>query len=113
MILTWIARLLSLAITVLLFLFMFGGAEHTNFTPQEFLAVLFFPIGLVAGFGLSWWRPRLGAFVSLGSLAVFYLYMFFSSGTFPGGPYFVLFAIPAFLFLIANRATSTSTIAAR
>lgn len=98
----WIARLLSLASATLLLMFMFGGAEHLRFTTREIVAVAFFPIGVIIGFGVAWLRPLLGAIISLGSLAVFYAFMLISSGGVPGGPYFLLFALPAILFLVSG-----------
>jgi hypothetical protein len=80
-------------------LFLFGGAEHINFTLREFIAILFFPFGVIIGFIIAWFRPTLGGWLSLASLGVFYLFLFFSSGNFPGGPYFLAFAVPSLLFL--------------
>jgi hypothetical protein len=108
MILRWSARLLSLVCTGLLFSFLFGGAEHINFTTKEFIAVLFFPYGLIIGFAIAWFRPRLGSLISLGSLAGFYVWMLIASGSFPGGPYFLLFALPAILFYFVDRKPRSS-----
>lgn len=81
-------------------MFMFGGSEHLNATPKETIALLFFPIGLVVGFGIAWWKPLVGSIFSIVSLSIFYGWMYVASGGFPGGPYFALFALPAALFLV-------------
>jgi hypothetical protein len=97
MILRWIARVWGLASTLLLLAFAFGGREHLRFTLNEGIAFLFFPIGLILGLGVVWWREGLGGLISIVSLALFYLFMFAVAGKLPAGPYFLLFAAPGFL----------------
>lgn len=53
-------------------MFMFGGSEHLNTTPKETIALHFFPIGLVVGFGIAWLRPLVGSIFSIVSLSIFY-----------------------------------------
>lgn len=98
--LLWTARILSILSSALLLMFMFGPEETLNPTANEFIALLFFPIGLIIGFAISWFRVRIGAIVSLVSLTCFYAWMTISSGTFPGGPYFIGLASPAFLYAL-------------
>lgn len=99
-VLLWSARILSLLSSALLLMFMFGPEEQLNPTLSEFIALLFFPIGLIIGFAISWFRVRIGAIVSLVSLTCFYAWMLISSGTFLGGQYFIGFASPAFLYAL-------------
>jgi hypothetical protein len=98
--LLWLARGTSLLTIGTLALFAFGEAEPRVMpTPGEALLLAFFPIGVAVGLALAWKYERTGAFVALGSLAVFYLLEFLMSGRFPGGPWFLIFTLPALLFL--------------
>jgi len=97
--LRWTARVLGFAITLLLLQFAFGGREHFQPTPFEAMGFLFFPIGLIVGFVIAWWRDGLGGLISLASVALLYGWMFARDGRFPLAPYFLIFATPAFLHL--------------
>jgi hypothetical protein len=96
-ILRWAARVWGIASTLLILAFAFGGLEHLRLTPGEAVGFLCFPVGVVAGFVVAWWREGLGGVIAIGSLALFYLWMFARDGRVPGGPYFLLFAAPGFL----------------
>jgi hypothetical protein len=98
--LRWTARIASVASTVLLLAFAFGGREHLRMTLSEAVAFLFFPVGVVAGFVVAWRRELAGGLITVGSLVIFYLVMFISGGGRPLGPYFLLFALPGFLHLV-------------
>lgn len=97
--LLWLARVLSIASTLLLAAFAFGGQETALPRPAEIVGLLLFPVGVVIGFAVAWWRAGLGGLISVASLALFYLWMFNRDGRLPTGPYFFLFASPAFVFL--------------
>lgn len=97
----WIARLWSVASFLLIAAFMFGGAEHLRPTASEATAMALFPIGVLIGFGIAWRRELLGGSVSIASLAAFYGLLWLRSGKLPGGPYFLLFSAPGFLFVLA------------
>jgi hypothetical protein len=100
----WIARIWSLLTIIVLLLFFFGEADFSGpirITPQEWLGILFFPVGIVLGMVLAWWKEGVGAAVTVGSLVAFYLWDLLGSGTFPSGPFFILFALPGFLFGVA------------
>lgn len=107
-ILRWTARVWGIASALLLMAFAFGGREHLRFTAGEVVAFLLFPVGVVAGFAIAWWRELAGGLVTVGSLALFHLYEFAGSGRWWLGPYFFLFAAPGVLHvagaLIARRA---------
>lgn len=105
-ILRWIARLWGVASTLLLLAFTFGGHEHLHFTAVEAAVFLLFPVGVVLGFGVAWWRERFGGLITVGSLAVFYLV----SGILgkPLSPYFLLFAAPGFLHLMLSGVSGPS-----
>lgn len=98
--LRWVARAAGLASGLLLGLFLFGGQEHLRPTAAEAVGMLFFPFGVAAGFAVAWWRDGLGGLVSVGSLGLFYLWLFARAGQVPTTPYFLLFAAPGFLHLI-------------
>src|SRR5215218_9298811 len=101
-VLRWTARVWGVASAMLLLAFAFGGGEHLRFTAAETIAFLFFPVGVIAGFAVAWRRELAGSLISVGSLALFYLFMFARGGRWPAGPYFLLFAVPGFLhFAIA------------
>lgn len=99
--LRWIARIGGVASTLMLLAFAFGGNEHLRLNATEAVAFLFFPLGIIAGFGLAWRRELLGGLLTIGSLAMFYLWIFVSSGRIPTGPYFLLFATPGLFHLLA------------
>jgi hypothetical protein len=58
-----------------------------------------FPVGVIAGFVVAWWNELAGGLITLGSVVLFYLFLFALSGRWPGGPYFLLFAAPGVLHL--------------
>lgn len=104
--LRWTARTLGAISALLLLAFAFGGSEHLHFAGDEAIAFLLFPVGVMLGFAVAWWRDLSGGLITVASLALFYLYMH-ALGKWPPGPYFLLFAAPAFLHiasaLIARR----------
>jgi hypothetical protein len=108
----------GIASTLLLCVFAFGGGEHLRLTGREVLLFLFFPIGIVVGFVVAWWRELAGGLITIGSLAAFYVCAFVLSGRWALGPYFLLFAAPGFFHVAsalivsrASRATPTRPIA--
>lgn len=94
----WVARAWGVASALLLFLFAFGGREHLRFTAGEAMAFLLFPVGVIAGFVISWWRELTGGLVTVGCFLVFCLFLHAWSGRWPG-IYFFLFTAPGFLHL--------------
>ena len=99
----WSARLLSIASTALLLLFLFGGRETLNVAGRQLLAMTFFPLGVVVGFAIAWWREGLGGGISIASLLIFYLiFVLLLGGSLAGGVWFLVFALPGFLFLAAD-----------
>ena len=100
-IIRWSARALSLLSIGIILLFFFGEAdfsEPVRIRPVEAIAIVFFPVGIVAGMVVGWWREGLGAAISVGSLLAFYTYHFAVWRRFPSGPFFLLFALPGFIF---------------
>lgn len=94
----WIARIWGAASILILLAFAFGGGEHLRFTASEAVAFLFFPIGVIAGLAVAWWRELAGGLITVASLAAFYLYALAINDRWVG-PYFLLFAAPGFIHL--------------
>lgn len=94
----WIARVMSFAVFGIIVAFLGEGTP----TPKEWLLLTFFPVGLLVGLVLSWWREIPGALVSIGSMGAFYTLCYVTSGKMPTGPYFAMLASPAILFLLAG-----------
>ena len=99
-VLRWLARLGSMASVALLFLFLFGEEmDPSQLTTSDILALLFFPFGVAAGMLLAWRWETLGGTVTVFSLLAFYKVIYATSGRFPGGIWFMLFALPGLIFL--------------
>lgn len=98
--LLWLARIWSLlSIGFLLFMIighLLGGDFGSFNDNTERLMFLFFPIGVIVGLGLAWWKSWLGGLVTIGSLLAFRLigneidFNFWIDGI----------AAPGFLFLL-------------
>jgi hypothetical protein len=103
----WSARLLSIASTALLLLFVFGEKfEVSKVTGRQWLAFVFFPLGIVVGFAVAWWKEGLGGGITLVSLLIFYLiFVLLLGGNIARGAWFLVFALPGFLFLAAYSIT--------
>jgi hypothetical protein len=99
-VLRWIARIWSIASTLLVLAFMLPG-ESWNPTSNQIVGLLFFPLGMVLGFVIAWWREGVGGTVTVGSMALFYLWMWSRDGRIPAGPYFLLLAAPGLLFIVS------------
>jgi len=104
-IIRWIARIWSLFSLALFLLFFIGESwgQPLQFTPEELLGLLFFPGGVVLGMILAWKWELWGGLITVASLLAFYLLEFIMDRDFPGGPWFLLFAAPGFLFLLVWR----------
>jgi hypothetical protein len=94
----WIARTWGVASTLLLLAFAFGGHEHLRFTTREAALFLLFPVGVIAGFMIAWWRELAGGLVTVGSFLLFSVMLLEWSGRWPG-IYFYLFVAPGFLHI--------------
>lgn len=91
--LKWVSRAGSVAVVAILIPFVFSGGSRPS--GVELAGLLMFPIGLVAGFAISWWREGVGAAVSLASVVGIYVLLSAMKGTITGGPYFAVLALPA------------------
>jgi hypothetical protein len=91
-----IARVCSVGSLVIILAFATSGGGAP--TPSEWVALAFFPVGVLLGLAMAWYHEGVGGAVAVGSLLAFYLWMTFVGRT-PSGPYFFLIAAPGFLFL--------------
>lgn len=109
--LRWTARIWSLASIAMVLAFIVGEGFHPT-GPNEWLGVLFFPIGISVGMILAWWKESLGGSITVGSLLAFYVVHLTTASTFPKGWAWLAFAAPGFLFLLSSHLSRRSRIAA-
>jgi len=96
-----LARLTSIAsITLLVMLFLGEGLNPSEITRNEWIGLLFFPVGVMIGLSIAWWKEGLGAAITISSLGAFYLVWGYLLRNHIGGWAFVTFASPGFLFLL-------------
>ena len=96
-----LARVGSIAsITLLLMLFAGEGFHPSKISANEWAGLLFFPIGVVIGMAIAWWKEGVGSVITLGSLIGFYLVWGYLLRNHIGGWWFLVFASPGFLFLL-------------
>lgn len=96
-----LARVGSIAsITLLLMLFAGEGLHPSEVAPRQWIGLFFFPLGVMIGMVLAWWKEGLGAAITLGSLLAFYLVYGYLMRYHIGGWAFIIFASPGFLFLL-------------
>ena len=80
--------------------FIAGGFHVTQIAVKEWIGLAFFPLGVVIGMIIAWWKEGLGAGITLASLFAFYGVYGFIFGSHIGGWAFIAFAAPGFLFLL-------------
>jgi hypothetical protein len=96
-----LAKVGSIAsITLLVMLFLGDAFNPSQISRTEWIGLFFFPIGVVAGMVIAWWKEGLGSALTLGSLAGFYIVYGYIFRNHIGGWWFVIFASPGFLFLL-------------
>jgi hypothetical protein len=100
----WIARV-SAGLTAALILIIFigegiaeGFGPLLHLTTRETLMMVAF-VAVWLGLLLGWRWELYGALLTIGGLIAFYLLDYLFSGTFPRGPFFLIFAAPSLLFL--------------
>ena len=101
----WAALCVAAAALIVLGMFVYGEAFGKSRTPwkitEVLLGVCFFiaAAGLIVGFR----HERLGGGIALCAMSLFYAVNYLASGLWPRGPWFFLvFALPAALFLLAG-----------
>lgn len=100
--LRWAARVWSVASVALVLAFIVGEGFNPS-GRNEWLGVLFFPVGISVGMILAWWKEGLGGSITVGSLLAFYVLHLTTAGTFPKGWAWLAFAAPGFLFLLSSQ----------
>ena len=88
-----------ISITLLVLLFQAEVLHPSEIAPREWFGLVFFPIGIIVGLVIAWWKEGLGVSITLGSLLAFYFVYGYLLQYHIGGMAFVVFASPAFLFL--------------
>ena len=97
----YIARILSIITISIITLFVIGNGFRTLFTNLfDLLLFISFPTGVVLGMIVAWFDELEGSLFSILSLAVFYILFYISRGYLPEGPWFLIFTLPSFIFLI-------------
>ncbi len=103
-ILFWCARSWAAINLLLLFYlyFVVGGGDTTaSFGPHQWTLFAFFPLGVIAGLAIGWWKELLGAFLTIVGLGGFYVLTIMDTGRMTqGGWAFLFFAGPGFLYLL-------------
>lgn len=101
-ILRWTARVSSLIVFAILLLFYISdGSDVSSIDTKQIIGLIFFPVGLLAGFALSWHSELPGGLLSMVSTAAFYLiYGLLLNGSLDQGIAFLVFTIPSFLFAL-------------
>ena len=87
-----------MSITLLLLLFQAEALHPSEIPPREWFGLVFFPIGVIVGLAIAWWKEGLGISITIGSLLVFYFVYGYLLRYHVGAWAFVVFASPAFLF---------------
>ena len=96
----WTAKVASLLSIGVLILFAFEPVHLSLITGEQLVGLAFFPGGLVLGLIISWWKEGVGAVMALASVLAFYLVYGLLLGNNVSSWAFLVFAIPAFLFLL-------------
>ncbi|HEU4715101.1 MAG TPA: hypothetical protein VFS76_26365 [Pyrinomonadaceae bacterium] len=100
-VLDYTARIGSVAsITFLLVLFAAEGLHPSEISTNEWAGLIFFPIGIVIGMAIAWWKEGLGSMITLGSLLGFYVVWGYLLRNHIGGWWFIVLSAPGFLFLL-------------
>ena len=109
----WIARGWSILSILAVFVFALGEIARPigpRPTPQEWVGLALWPIGVAVGLIVAWYREELGGILALGCLIAFYVWNLLRSGHLPHGPFFLLMAAPGLLFLIAGLLSQRSAV---
>ena len=100
----WIARAWSLLSLVFVALFAIGEILTTKGplpTPQEWIGLILWPIGVAIGLIVAWYREALGGLLALACLIAFCVWNLLQSGHLPQSLLFFLLGAPALVFLLS------------
>jgi hypothetical protein len=87
-----------ISITLLVLLFRAEALHPSEIATREWFGLVFFPVGVIVGLTIAWWKEGLGISITIGSLLAFYFVYGYFLQYHIGGWAFVMFASPAFLF---------------
>lgn len=96
-----IAKVWSSICVVFILIFIIGyGLDPNEPIPSsiEWLGLALFLFGVIVGQIVAWKKEGIGSFITIASLAAFYILEFILKERFPGGPYFMFVAFPRFCF---------------
>ena len=93
-IIRWIARIWSITSIGLLCLFLFGEG-----LPPLTVQAMMFPFGVMLGLMLAWRFERIGGFLAVVCVLLFYMLEYLGHGRFPKGYAFLLVALPGVIFI--------------
>jgi hypothetical protein len=110
----WTARIGTAASLLFLSAFIFGDAERGGNWPTmtQWVALAFFPTGIVIGLLTALRKEVLGGGIAVVSLLGFYVWRFAVTGHLAAGPWIALIAAPGALFLIAGLLANARPVAA-
>ena len=100
----WIARIWSLLSILAVAMFAAGEiltGSGPRPTPQEWVGLALWPIGVAVGLIVAWYRETLGALLAIACLIGFCVWNLLQSGHLPKSLLFFVVAGPALVFLIA------------
>ena len=96
-----LARVGSVAsITLLVMLFRDEVLHPSYISPSEWVGLFFFPVGIVIGMIVAWWKEGVGSAITVASLLGLYLVYGYLLRNHLGGWVFIVLASPGFLFLL-------------
>ena len=111
----WIARICGLLFVALVLVIGVAEAlspDELSPTPQEWVGIIFFPVGVCVGYMLGWRWQLLGGSVALGSFAAFFVWLATERGGIRAWPVFLLCPVPALLLVthwfVSRRAPGTT-----
>ncbi|MFZ5551890.1 MAG: DUF7670 domain-containing protein [Bacteroidota bacterium] len=97
---TWSARVLSVGLTALFFVFFFYDPLKTV-SLNEIILLVFFPGLFFTGYAWGWKNPGWGSLIIIAGFSGFYFVHYLQAGQFPEGWGFFLFLAPALLWLLS------------
>jgi hypothetical protein len=96
-----LARVGSIAsVTLLILIFMDEAVRPSEISRNEWAGLVFFPLGIIIGMVIAWWKEGVGSVLTVASLVGFYIVYGYLLRNHVGSWVFIAFASPGFLFLL-------------
>jgi hypothetical protein len=96
-----LARVGTIASILLLVMLFRNDILHpSDISLTEWIGLIFFPVGVVTGMVVAWWKEGAGSGITVASLVGLYLVYGYLLRNHVGGWVFIVFAAPGFLFLL-------------